>query len=132
MLDVERGCLRTQIRRFRDKMSPPCMQPVVGDAVTVSWDGVVHTQLWKLVLRGALLRGAERRLLMSLEESTSGPCSAGDSANSKAKEAPFPMALCPEGELDPYLPDFCVLRRCKRMVAPTGVHLYLVRVGLMP
>ena len=55
-----------------------------------------------------ILQNAERGLLVSLEESTGGQCSPGNSVNSKAKEAPFPMALCPEGELDLYLPDFCV------------------------
>lgn len=58
--------------------------------------------------KGVLLRNAERGFLMSLEESIGGQRSTGNSVNSKAKEAPFPMALCPEGDLDFYLPDFCV------------------------
>ena len=59
-------------------------------------------------VKGGLLQSAERGLLVSLEENTGGQCSAGNSVNSKAKEAPFPVALCTGGELCRYRPDFCV------------------------
>lgn len=119
---MERGGQRRQLESLRDKISVTSMyvnllsfipKGVNTEVVTRSWALSLWlvSPWWSYVMgfvTHSQCKEVQRGSLMSMQESTDGQCSSGNSANSRAKEAPFPKVSCPKRELDLYLPDFCV------------------------